>query len=164
MSIKNKNRITYEGKVRVELYHGTKLYKTIESHNAGTAELFNFLANCLAGLYADAQRPYYLRAYSAVIENGEISGDKTEITTTAIPARKVTPQSRNANEAQTVFEFLIPAATLATGNANVLELYNSEYKNNRDKPSANVILETPISKSSGTSNVKVVWTLIVGNK
>ena len=169
---KSKSDITYEGKVKVQLYHGKKVYKTIKEKNKGVWPLFNFFINCLMGNYYDAQRPMYLRVYNVNAEayiageEGNIS-ERDEVTTTAIPVRKVTakPAADGDAQASAIFEFLIPAATLTdNGSGNLLVLFSTENRNMVSKPSAEVLLETPITKESGTSNIKVEWELVIGNK
>ena len=168
----SKSKVTYEGKVKVQLYHGKKVYKTIKEKNKGTWTLFNFLVSCLAGNYYDNQRPMYLRVYNvdaddyAAGEEGDIN-ERDEITTMAIPVRKATVKLAGSTDVQAsvVFEFLIPASTLVeNGSGNLLVLFSTENRNIVSKPSAEVLLEHPITKENGTSNIRVEWDLIIGNK
>jgi len=168
----NKSKITYEGKVKVQLYHGKKVYKTIKEKNKGTWPLFNFFISCLTGNYYDSQRPMYLRIYN-VDADEYISGDegdineRDEITTMAIPVRKVTSKlaASTDTQASAVFEFLIPASTLVeNGQGNLLVLFSTDNRNIVSKPSAEVLLEHPVTKEDGTSNIKVDWELIIGNR
>ena len=164
MANKSNSKLSYKGKVTVKLYHGKKVYKTIKEKNSGTLELFKFFANCLTGNYYSQQRPMYLRAFKAVFDNDGNETSRQEVTTTAIPVKRSKPIfDTDNNTASVLNEFLIPAATMSTEAANVLCLYSTEHKNQPDAMSAEVVLEEGIEKENGTSNIKVEWTLVIGN-
>lgn len=164
MANKSNSKLSYKGKVTVKLYHGKKVYKTIKEKNEGTLELFKFFANCLTGNYYSQQRPMYLRAFTVVFDEEGVETSRQEVTTTAIPVRRAKPIFNAENNTASVLnEFIIPAATLSTGAANVLDLYSTENKNQPDVMSAEVVLDEGIQKESGTSNIKVEWTLVIGN-
>ena len=104
----------------------------------------------------------YLRVYNVDAEDyiegneGDIN-ERDEVTTTAIPVRKVTAKlaADGGNQASTLVE---------NSSGNLLVLFSTDNRNIVSKPSAEVLLETPITKESGTSNIKVEWELIVGNR
>ena len=163
---KNSSNIAYSGKVKVQLYHGKKVYKTIKEKNSGKRPLFEFLANCLVGNFYSNQRPLYLRAYKTSVVNGEETGtidQREEVTTVAVPVRRQSTILSD-DSAEVLNEFLLAASTLTDKEANLLALFSFDKKNDRYGASAEVILETPIKKENGTSNVKVDWSLIIGQQ
>lgn len=162
------SNIAYTGKVTIKLYHGKKVYKTIKEYNTGKEALFTFLANCLMGNFFDNQRPIYLRAYNAVIDkSGQETGtidQRREVTTIAVPVRRQSIAASSSTSVTIKNEFLLSAATLTSTPANLLALFSFDNKNEPSAASAEVILDTPISKDSGTSNIKVEWSLIIGEQ
>lgn len=162
------NKMAYEGKVKVTLYHGSTAYKTIEKKNEGAMPLFRFFANCLCGNMFANDRPYFIRLYSVNPDNVDDPSSWTEITSTAIPLR-TTPTVKNGVGNDTVVvteEFLIPAATMSEDAANLVVLFSQTNKNARANWSARVLLGagSEIQKDSGTTNILVEWSLIIGNK
>ena len=57
------NTLGYSGYVSIKIYKGNKLYKTINQHNEGTAELFRYIANALAGNTNSALMPRYIHTF-----------------------------------------------------------------------------------------------------
>ena len=162
---RNSSSLVYSGKVKVQLYHGKKVYKTIKEKNSGKKPLFEFLANCLVGNFYSNQRPLYLRAYSTTVVDGEETStvdQRREVTTVAVPVRRQSIVSLTDSSGEVLNEFLLPASTLNDEAANLLTISSFDNKNDKYGASAEVILETPIKKDSGTSNIKVDWSLIIG--
>lgn len=162
------NKLAYEGKVKVTIFHGGSAYKTMEKKNEGGMPLFRYFAHCLCGDQSPDDRPFYLRLYSVDPMDVDNVSSWTEITTTAIPLRgnPTLNVDQESNSMVTLEEFLIPAAALGDDPANLIVLYSRANRNVRDKWSARVLLESgdAITKDSGTTNVVVEWSLIIGNK
>ena len=53
--------IRYTGNITVSIQRGNKIISTKQYHNNGTALLFKFIANCLAGNYYYKARPCRIR-------------------------------------------------------------------------------------------------------
>lgn len=63
----SKSNLTYTGNIKVKIYDKNKKLKSIKCyHNNGRWPLFNFISNCLAGNYDEANkfRPYYVGLFS----------------------------------------------------------------------------------------------------
>ena len=59
LNINNSNStiVKYSGKVTIDIIRDGKTIKQFSNHNDGFKPLFNFIINCLAGNYIEADRP-----------------------------------------------------------------------------------------------------------
>ena len=167
-----KQKVSYEGCVQIQLMHGNKAYKTINQKNAGRLPLFDFIARCLAGYFNLNNCPKYIRAFHAVKDETTGNYDiatlfDNQVTTSAVPVSSVNLSSNTSNEkSQVNFEFILPFTVLKLGQTiNVIALYNTENRTNVSNPSAYIILQPDNEiEADGESNIKIVWSMIISNK
>ena len=101
--------VSYEGKVKIELMHGNRVYKTFNVKNTGKLPLFQFITRCLAGYFDVSNAPKYLRIFH-VDDINNLSPStmfNVEVTTVALAVSDTT-LSTTGNEASVNFEFIIP--------------------------------------------------------
>lgn len=144
--------IKYKGIITVSLERNNKCVSKKIFHNAGTEYLFNFIVQCIAGNYenAEALRPIYLNIYSKdaasqQIPQVDIDVDFTEKKNlTTIVASTAVGISQIAGGYSALFKFRVPVAQLNTArtseslwysNLNLLALFSKQYYT-MNKPSA----------------------------
>jgi hypothetical protein len=162
--------LAYRGEVTVELVKGDKVYQVIRQHNEGTAELFRYLANALAGNVNTTNMPRYLHTFNA--ENPETDqGDNlygTNRSTCAlnVPFSNVEVRYDSTLDGySTEYTFMIPFSQI-WGTTNVLALYNTIAYGNAITPLAFIRLNEDQwirASSSNTANVVVRWVMTVYN-
>lgn len=130
----NGSAIAYKGRVRIQLLHGDRVYKTIEQHNEGTAELFRYLANALAGNTNNANMPRYLHTFHAknnplTDQGDDLYGTNQSTCALNVPFSNVEVRYDSAIDGyNTEYTFMIPYSQIWGGTVsptNVLALYNS---------------------------------------
>ena len=180
MEISSSSGIAYKGSVRIQLLKGDRVYRTIEQHNVGTAELFRYLANALAGNVNNTNMPRYLHTFNAGDTQEEVDlaqGDNlygTNRSTCAlnIPFSNVEVRYDSTLDGyNTEYTFMIPYSQIWS-TTNVLALYNTinygdsitplayiRLKHNSDPDQDQWITVT----DSNTSNVVITWIMTVYN-
>lgn len=142
MSIQNSNNsatsISYRGDVKVTLIRNGRAIKTNEYRNTGTAPLFSFLGNCLAGNFPVAYnlRPFKLKLlqlketekYSiapTTISPADIEKDCTPfITLSSAPELRVSTDINNKSSCSIKFNFIVPYTQIESGTkSSVVALY-----------------------------------------
>lgn len=123
MSMQNSaTAISYRGDVKITTIKNGRAIKTNEYRNTGTAPLFSFLGNCLAGNFPVAYnlRPFKLKLLQlkntagyatapTTISPADIEKDCTPfITLSAAPELRVTTNSNNKSSCSVKFSFIIP--------------------------------------------------------
>lgn len=149
--VKSKDKISYEGKVKISLMKGNKIINTKTYHNEGTDNLFYGLVFSLMGDYASASayRPTYLDLYTLGTKgtpvtniiakpresNLLISNNKTSLSTIIfnstpiIDKNKVSESSDKtiADYATITYKFLIPYTQIDTAkDTNCIALYGRD--------------------------------------
>lgn len=167
--METKDKITYEGSVKIQLLKGKKVVKTLTKHNAGTLQLFSFISKCLAGYLdgMDNYYPRYVRLYNTDTSQVPISFSG-ETTTSAVPVVGISLDTTDSSEPEALvkYEFIIPVSSIKSGTtSNVIAIYNTINRAAREKPSAYVILTgNQIIDPSDGYNVRVVWTMRISNR
>lgn len=176
--------ISYSGKVRIDFYKGNKIYKTINTHNAGTAEFFRYIANCIVGNYNSTLKPSFIHTFYCDPDKvGEYLADdryKPQLWSTANSKMSLnTPASTfqvrrdsgsSGIESGYVSEitFMIPHDQIRD-KSNVIALYNSTGWGDGFTPLAYVILDNKQAEqfdvgSNNSSNIAITWTILIKNQ
>lgn len=179
------SNIAYRGRVTVEVYRGDTLIQKIQKHNAGTSELFRYLANCVVGNYNQSLMPRYIHTfYVADNDLKEAEADSAKrnklwtddastcalnVPFSAVEVRKgeVGPDIEKEYIAQ--FSFMIPYSQFSpVGDiaANVICLYNTNSYGSNVTPLAYITLSSDeiIKLSSAATNVLIKWDLSILNE
>lgn len=174
--VSSSSGIAYRGTVRIQFMKGDKVYRTIEQHNEGTAELFRYLANALAGNTNNTNMPKYIHTFNAE-DPASDQGDNlygTNRSTCALntPFSNVEVRYDSALDGyNTEYTFMIPYSQI-WGTTNVLALYNTTAFGDSITPLAFIRLkhyDDPDRNQwitvtdSNTSNVVITWIMTVYN-
>lgn len=159
--------IGYIGNVIIKEYKKDKLIKTSIGHNEGTAKLFKYVANCIAGNVNNSLMPSYINIFNDSEKNPSLNTLCGSIDNTHFS----TVQVREYNDKElgdayaAEFTFMIPA-NAAQQTISMICLYDiSRLTNtNVEQYMARIKLDSPIERStSSTTNLVITWQLIVYN-
>lgn len=180
------NDITYRGRVTIEVYKGDTLIDQIQAHNAGTSELFRYMANCMVGNFNQALMPRYIHTFY-VADTSEAEADETKrsnlwtesastcalnVPFSSVDVREGTRGTVVEREYIAQFSFMIPYSQFNPVNdvaANVICLYNTNTYGKGVTPLAYIILKNTPEKderlklSSAATNVLIKWELSILN-
>ena len=161
---KETSAISYTGKVKIQLLHGNKIYKTINGKNSGSIELFKFLAHALINQYEPMERPKFLMLYYATLSSDEA------VTTSATPHNAVRIETGTDEEigayCDAIFEFLVPYGSLSGQNVNRLRIFNSNTVDIADPTAASVTVDLGANEftiSDNKTNILITWTMRISN-
>ncbi len=160
----NNQSVNYKGIVKVSIVNGqNKTISTNTYYNNGTNNLFNFIANCIAGNYINHEkyRPCKIALYKAAASGSNI---KSEYRVSNFIFQDGAAKVKNINSDKTsgcevIYHFRIPFVQL-TSSENVVSaaLWPSIFSENNNEYSAivnlNPVIEIP-------ENVSTNWTIIV---
>ena len=160
----NNQGVNYKGIVKVSIVNGqNKTISTNTYHNNGTNNLFNFIANCIAGNYINHEkyRPCKIALYKAA-ESGSNIKSACRVSNFIFQdgAAKVKNISSGiASGCEVIYHFRIPFVQLTSG-ANVVSaaLWPSIFSENNNEYSAAVNFNPEIEIPA---NVSTNWTIIV---
>lgn len=116
--------LEYSGKVTVSLCKKDKILQTKVYHNAGCSSLFKFIALCLQGDYAraDKYRPCRVQLFNNTSEyppiTEDLDWDKMKPLTGFISSNRPATISENNGNYSTTIHFLVPAVYI---NKKILE-------------------------------------------
>lgn len=178
------NSISYKGLVKIEYMHGSNCIKSYTVHNDGTAELFRFIANALAGNFNKSMRPQFIHTFYCDRDEIRIAEESTsesarnilwsvERSTCAYNVPLQTVQVRPAQISTTVnplekpyiteITFMIPYSQIRD-TSNIICLYNTSAFGSDVKPLAYIILpEDKELTIEGLTNVAITWSMSVSN-
>lgn len=176
------SNLGYSGTVKIEIYKGKKLHKTIRQHNEGTLELFRYLANALAGNTTSTLMPRYIHTFYCDKFNADYTW-KTEATgnnlygTDKSTCSYNTPFSnvdvkynKNVNDGEggynTEYKFLLPYNQISE-TTNVVCLYNTTAFGDNIVPLAYIKLDHEdwlVLNENNDSNIVVTWIMTVCNQ
>ena len=101
------NTLNYTGIVTLSQYIGSKKVQIAQTHNTGSASLFNFLATCLAGDFTIAK--LNLPTKIKLLCREEVYGEYVYSPITSFIFLRTPPEpSFNAGESRVRFSFIIP--------------------------------------------------------
>ena len=144
--------IGYKGKVKIELKHGDKTYKTIHYNNSGKSPLFDFLLDCLAGNYNDYNRPQFIMLKNTDKEN-----------CLNVPQPLINLSLSYGENGNISYEFLIPYNSFYADKKSFQYIYLiSQLNYNQLNPSA-VIDLGEAEDIDNTTNLSITWVLSVAN-
>ena len=164
--------LAYKGQVTIKTMHGKKVVKTTTIKNAGCLPLFSFLVDCLSGTFNKDNAPAYLSLFyvatTPVTSDPLTPGTATAVSLLPIAVSDIQTSTDATNLSASVsYTFLVPGSLISEDNtANVLGLYSTRNRNNKNKPMAWIELESGLESSSVASGVNyvVIWTLTVMNQ
>lgn len=163
--MKNKalNTLSYTGIVTLSKYVGTKKVKLAQAYNTGGTSLFSFLADCLIGEFATAQKHkparIMLLSYNEdTMEYDSISG--------FVSIRTKPTKVESETQCKVRYSFILPR-DLIEKSSNTTEISVGLYSNDADynKPE-NYIARCDLGIQSGqltTTSLVVDWELIIAN-
>lgn len=175
--------IAYQGKVKIQSVKGNKVYKENVYHNAGTADLFRYIANCIIGNYNQSVMPRYVRLFDCPNPDQQLLEERTMSNLWSNPVSainvpfstvQVKPDSASGLEIEkpyiAEFTFMIPY-TQIQDNFNVVCLYNVMDAGPNVVPLAYIILRDAdnrpiyyIIDDNNTSNIVITWEMKVCNQ
>jgi len=163
LQVKPQSTVAYHGRVKIEWMKGDKVYKTVEQHNEGTAELFRYLANALAGNINNTNMPRYIHSFHAdnPIEatGNDMYGTSRSTCALNVPFSNVEVRyDSNLDGYNTEYTFMIPYSQI-WGSTNILALYNTQAFGDGIIPLAYIRLineeEQIILRDNNTSNIVI---------
>lgn len=139
----------YTGHVKVRVKHGRKLAKTIETHNAGLAELFKYIADCLSGATSSNIEPGRKPGRLRITSSGAVGG---VINVTYSDIKKTTTENVAENpHAYYGLQFTIPMTMLNEGmKFKQLELWSL------NNSSQYAVMDLPSELEIETANTSLV--------
>lgn len=163
-----KQTLSYQGTVKIQTVRGGKVYKEVIQHNAGTAGLFRYVANCIIGNYNHSMMPRYIRLFTCDNPKQKLlrEEDMPDLWSTPVNALNLpfnTVQVRqDVSSEKTIekpyiseFTFMIPYTQIQS-NFNVLCLYNVTSAGRNVTPLAYIILdEEYVVDPNNTSNIVI---------
>lgn len=110
------NNIGYTGVVRLSQYTGSKKFTIAEIHNEGGKPLFDFLADCLIGNFAEAS---VNRPTKILLLNKDDNGNYEQADGTSFIYLLTAPEKvYSEREGIVRYSFIIPQEYFAGGNSN----------------------------------------------
>ena len=171
-----KSTIAYQGTVKIQSVKGNKVYKEVIQHNAGTAALFKYIANCIIGNYNQSVMPRYIRLFYCNDPQQQLLSESTmpNLWSNPVSALNVPFSTVNVKPEDTSitiekpyvseFTFMIPS-TQIQDNFNVVCLYNVMDAGSNVTPLAYIILnEEYVVEAGNTSNIVITWEMKVCNQ
>lgn len=180
------NSISYQGKVKLQLLHGTKVISTHNYLNKGLPDLFKYISNALAGISYTTLRPCKVALFYCATETGAYMNPATFVWEDAYKNSLLTevspyivydasPVISAAGEGYaTTFRFKIPASWLYKKAFNVIGLFS---ENNTScayylctKPKSDGVewdttdLTQELKDVTGNYSLIIEWTMEVSNK
>ena len=153
--------IGYRGQIEIKYVKNGTVIKKIVKHNQGTAVLFNFIANCLAGNSVDYLRPKFIRLFNAH-DAGDFNAT-TLVTPSQISLLQDSINVTSNNDSYTTsFDFLVSEYNLNSDEYQAIALYAENNYNNLGNPSAYVILDE-VAEVPEKTNVLVTWKMTITN-
>lgn len=177
------NTLGYSGYVSIKIYKGNKLYKTINQHNEGTAELFRYIANALAGNTNSALMPRYIHTFyctkfdpityiwGADAVGNELYGTSKSTCSYNTPFSSVEVKyDQNINNGDggynTEYTFLLPYNQISE-TTNVVCLYNSIGYGDNIVPLAYIKLDHDdwlTLSDNNDANIVITWVMTICNQ
>lgn len=178
----NNSMLGYRGTVRIDIYRGDRLCKTLTQHNEGTPELFRYIANALAGNTNSALMPRYIHTFYCTkfdpttyvwdvdAVGNELYGSSKSTCSYNTPFSSVEvryDKTLNNNEGgyNTLYTFLLPYNQIA-GTTNVVCLYNSTGFGDNIIPLAYIKLDHDdwlALSDNNDANIVITWIMTVSN-
>ena len=175
--------IAYQGRVKIQSVKGNKVYKEYNQHNAGTADLFRYIANCIVGNYNQSVMPRYIRLFDCKDPDQQLISEVTmpklwsnPVSAVNVPFNtvQVKPDSSSGLTIEkpyvAEFTFMIPH-TQIQDDFNVVCLYNVMDAGANVTPLAYIILRDENNQpiyynvdDNNTSNIVITWEMAVSNK
>lgn len=178
-----KQTIAYQGNVKIQSVKGNKVYKEHTQHNAGTADLFRYIANCIIGNYNQSVMPRYVRLFDCKDPDQQLISEVTmpniwsnPVSAINVPFSTVQVKA-DSSSSLTIekpyvaeFTFMIPY-TQIQDDFNVVCLYNVMNAGANVTPLAYIILRDSENKpiyyeidNNNTSNIVITWEMKVCNQ
>ena len=148
MSVDITNNIKSKGNVKIKVYKGDKLCKTIEKHNTGTADLCKFLRDSIVGLSTTVDQPSIIKPCDF------ISGSLVPISNQGVPFVSRWRGSDSDTDSTAVIKFIIPWTQLSVNR----KIWGFQLFNKNQMMHAYIKLDTPIEIYAQT-NIEVEWSL-----
>jgi hypothetical protein len=155
------NSIAYAGIVTLSQQVNTKKFTLAKMHNAGGISLFNFMADCIAGDFSNANvnRPKMI-----VLLNKDDSGNYTLAENAEWVALLSNPERvYSLTEGIVRYSFIIPYEQLAGSNFNAIGLYSNKTTDLQNFSAVCHIDAEDISNLSKSSSLAVDWELHICN-
>lgn len=172
--------LQYSGQVKVSIKQGDKLITVNTGKNNGTASLFAFIANCLAGTMIQTSKPARIQLYD--LDESETPNDPQTFSSpiTGKISYNTTPIVKsglvdNPNAASVTYHFLIPYGSINGNEIYKLGLWSVD-TSGEDTPMAYYLFHnnagwTPITLNEKTTtnadqnySLIIEWTLYISNK
>ena len=180
------NSISYQGKVKLQLLHGTKVISTHNYLNKGLPDLFKYISNALAGVSYAPLRPCKVALFYCATDTGSYTQPAAFVWEDAYKNNLLTEVSpyvvydaspvvsANGEGYATKFRFKIPANWLYKQAFNVIGLFS---ENNTScayylctEPDGEGVkwatkdLTQELRDVSGNYSLIIEWTMEVSNK
>jgi len=166
----NNQSVNYKGIVKVSIVNGqNKTISTNTYYNNGTNNLFNFIANCIAGNYINHEkyRPCKIALYKAAATDIKSENRVSNFIFQDGAAKVKNISTGLTSGCEVIYHFRIPFVQL-TSSANVVSaaLWPSIFSENNNEYSAAVNFNPEIvipPKVSTNWTIIVDWTLQISN-
>ena len=169
--------IAYQGTVKIQSVKGNKVYKEVIQHNAGTADLFRYIANCIVGNYNQSVMPRYVRLFyckdpkqQLLYESNMPKLWSNPVSAVNVPFNTVAVKADSSSSSTierpyiSEFTFMIPY-TQIQDNFNVVCLYNVSEAGPNVTPLAYIILDNDYEVDpNNTSNIVITWEMKIQNE
>ena len=170
--------ISYSGNAKIQYMKGKKVYKTVTAHNAGTAELFRYIANCIIGNVNRAAMPRYICTFNTENGGAEMWSTKNRISNVvAFSTANVDNYSYiDINNMKVTTDGYVAELTFMFsyeqihGTSDLICLYNVPQVGDGVTPLAYIKLvhdsekdERIVLDTNNTTNIMITWQLIVNN-
>lgn len=150
----------YQGKITITLYKGKKAYKTIKTHNYGTAAFFEYIWGCVMGQNLTSSVPSYI--YACSDDNGAVPLTNFGVLTEGIPSLTVNNASDESNSSATLtYIFLIPGTIV--NNDTIKSFILKDLQNSKVYAVVSLDEEIKIENVDSNTNISVEWSLILSN-
>ena len=160
--------IKYKGVVSIKVRKGKKVVGKTTYHNEGNLPLFNFLAMCVKGEYAqvEALRPKYIKLFT-MGESGtavppytdfnDLVTNIAELESLNFPHYSGNPEidsNNNKNYCGVKFKFVIPFSQIADySDLNLLALYSQQNLNKEEDASAYIVIKKKVNNEWVLSDI-----------
>lgn len=179
-------QIGYQGSINLNIANGKRTLLTKKYHNSGRYKLFKFLANCLAGNFAEPLRPVKVRLYylpNATLDEHDpefIAADEFNFETqnnkliAASPfiVYDATPviDETNENNVKITLHYSIPFAYISKEKIHIIALYSSNSSGTNEASAYYVLKDNdgwdPLDLTDIVGDYSIIfnWELAISNK
>jgi len=159
IEIKNNSEL-YQGDVSITVFNNGIPYKKIRQHNAGTADFFEYILNCIRGTDVSKSIPAYIYACSDT--EGAVPVTNFGTLTEGTPELTVNYSTTNPS-ASLKYIFLIPGVVIPSDKNVINSFALKDLQNKKIYATVSLDESLEINNADINTNILVEWNLSIFN-